>query len=297
LPDSVDKTNAGTALIRWEPQWTPVLDGRADADVGPGSPLWIDRYDVRLLLDSLLPRTNAGPAPSAAAAATARPLSPSGWSDLPSDTEDTFFFSPEEIEDYRRNKRRRLIDRGREERIRAILEREGKKDTGDDSDVWGGSNEEPDEAQKELLRRTAAHIASSPNPAQLEMRILANHGADRRFAFLKGRWSRAWRTAKEAARQQYRKEDEAKFSKSELNSQQPKGGSSLQGLVGYGDSDESGDESIDEKLAGQRDASEQQTHQEPESSGEEALKQARRERAREWSARRRVEQCSSEGKG
>ncbi|KAF9480272.1 hypothetical protein BDN70DRAFT_877776 [Pholiota conissans] len=50
------------------------------------------------------------------------------------------------------------------------------------------------------MRRTAVHLLSSPNPAQLEMRILANHGGDRRFAFLRGRWGRAWKLAKAKAR-------------------------------------------------------------------------------------------------
>ncbi|EEB88528.1 hypothetical protein MPER_13589, partial [Moniliophthora perniciosa FA553] len=36
-------------------------------------------------------------------------------------------------------------------------------------DVWGGSDEEPEDTQKDLMRRTAKHILSSPNPAQLEM--------------------------------------------------------------------------------------------------------------------------------
>ena len=80
----------------------------------------------------------------------------------------TRFFSPQKtlIEDYRRNKRRRLIDRGREERMRAILERDGKDDAGDESDIWGRLPMiiQPDEAQKELLCRAAAHIVSLLNP-------------------------------------------------------------------------------------------------------------------------------------
>ena len=123
------------------------------------------------------------------------------------------------------------------------------------------------------------------------MRILANHGADRRFAFLRGRWSRAWNAAKDAARQQYREKEEALKSETHL----PAGGPSLQGLVGYGDSD---DESAVEDTGDERTVSPAPQIRGPESSdGEEARKQARRERAREWSARRRAEQCSSEGKG
>jgi len=150
------------------------------------------RYDARLLLDALPEHA------SSHSASQPRPLSPTGWSDLPSDTEDTFFFTPFEIEDYRRDKRRRLIDKNREDRLRALAATE----EDENSDRWGGSDEEPDGAQVELMKRTAVHLHSSPNPAQLEMRILANHGADKRFAFLRGRWSRAWRTTKERARQE-----------------------------------------------------------------------------------------------
>lgn len=57
---------------------------------------------------------------------------------MPSDTEDTFFFTPYEIEDYRREKRRRLIDQNREDRLRAIAATEDNEQ----SDSWGGSDEE-----------------------------------------------------------------------------------------------------------------------------------------------------------
>ena len=164
----------------------------------------------------------------------------------------TRFFSPQKtlIEDYRRNKWRRLIDRGREERMRAILERDGKDDAGDEPDIWGRLPMiiQPDEAQKELLCRAAAHIVSLLNPVQLEMRILANHRADKRFAFWRGCWSRAWDTAKDAARQQYWEKEEATKSKTHLQARGP----SLQGLVGYGDSGESGVESAVEDAGDER---------------------------------------------
>src|SRR5262245_9501806 len=80
------------------------------------------------------------------------------------------------------------------------------------------------------MRRTAAHLCSSPNPAQLEMRILANHGGDKRFAFLRGRWSHAWRKVKLKVRNE-KEEEKQKSSESGLG-----------GLAAYGDSDgESGD--------------------------------------------------------
>lgn len=142
-------------------------------------------------------------------------------------------------------------------------------------------NPQPDDAQKELLRRTAVHIISSPNPAQLEMRILANHGADRRFAFLRGRWKKAWTLAKETVRQQ---EEQAR------KMEQPVNTSSIPGLVGYGDSDESGNESGVKMEAGSTAKTLGGCDDD-----EEVRKKARRERAREWSSRRRATQLSDEG--
>jgi len=94
------------------------------------------------------------------------------------------------------------------------------------SSVTRGSHDvkQPDKDQKDLMQRTALHIQSSPNPAQLEMRILANHGADRRFAFLRGRWSSCWKAMTDHARKESQKRDE------------PAG---LGGLAGYGSDDNS----------------------------------------------------------
>ena len=193
------------------------------------------RYDVRLILDSL-PTHPEERQPTS---------SPSGWSDLPSDTEDTFFFGREEVEDYRRDKRRRLMESVREERLKALAQLESANEP--QETCWASDEEvrvsdalrlidilrishlalnvkQPDTAQKDLMQRTALHIQSSPNPAQLEMRILANHGADHRFAFLRGRWSKHWKAATDHARNEMLKRDE------------PAG---LGGLAGYGSDDDS----------------------------------------------------------
>jgi len=82
---------------------------------------------------------------------------------------------------------------------------------------------QPDKVQKDLMQRTALHIQSSPNPAQLEMRILANHGADHRFAFLRGRWSRFWEAMTDNARETLKRDEPA----------------GLGGLAGYGSDDDS----------------------------------------------------------
>jgi len=174
------------------------------------SEIWLDRYDARLILDSS--STHLG---------ERRSSSPSGWSDIPSDTEDTFFFSRVEAEDYRRDKRRRLLESAHEERLRALEQLEP---TDEPQETCWASDEEPDTVQKDLMQRTALHIQSSPNPAQLEMRILANHGADRRFAFLRGRWPRSWKAMTDHARKETVKRDE------------PAG---MGGLAGYGSGDDS----------------------------------------------------------
>lgn len=126
------------------------------------------------------------------------------------------------------------------------------------------------------MRRTAAHLFSSPNPAQLEMRILANHGADPRFAFLKGRWSRTWRTAK--ARLKAEKDQE-------------KAGA-LSGLAGYGDSDGDDEEEAADGEDGEKLEDAQARGEGPlgggSGDGEEETKAARRARAREWAEKRRA---------
>jgi len=69
--------------------------------------------------------------------------SPSGWSDLPSDTEEMFFFPPEEVADFRNEKRQQLIEQAQEGRVKARLEEE--KQMLQDSvngERWGDSDEE-----------------------------------------------------------------------------------------------------------------------------------------------------------
>lgn len=77
------------------------------------------------------------------------------------------------------------------------------------------------------MDRTAKAIVSSSNAAQLEMRILANHGGDKRFAFLRGRWARAWGAARARAQEQKARDEKEAAGKAGLG-----------GLADYGDSDE-----------------------------------------------------------
>ncbi|KAJ7641526.1 hypothetical protein FB45DRAFT_358980 [Roridomyces roridus] len=247
---------SGNALIQWNPRnlhEPAAFPSDEDDDFAPPpqtvaqSSFWVDRYDARLLLDALPEST----------APQSSPPSPSGWSDLPSDSEDTFFFSPDEAEDYRQEKRRRVMDRAREERLKARREEDGEPEEAPE-DVWGGSDEEPDEAQTELMKRTAKSIVATANPAQLEMRILANYGGDKRFAFLRGRWKAAWIASKREAEKELQ-EEEAKRADTA-------GG--LGTLADYGDSDEEGSE------------------EQPQPQDEALV--ARQERAKAWAESRRA---------
>lgn len=166
------------------------------------------------------------------------------------------------------------------------------------------------------MSRTANHILTSPNPSQLEMRILANHGADPRFAFLKGRWKRTWAVMKAKVRKEMeekeREEKEAKEGK----------GKGLGGLMAYDDSDdedsdnagnaEKGDngdqqgqqsevptgmDGVDDAANAGVDIAPVDVVQEDKGTmdvGEEARKEARRARAKEWAEKRRLQKLASE---
>ena len=118
------------------------------------------------------------------------------------------------------------------------------------------------------MHRTATHILQSPNPALLEMRILANHGADTRFAFLRGRWKNAWEGLKAELLAQKEKE--------KLGGNG--GGGGLGGLAGYGESDDDEDSGIVDKDV---------EHKPLERADDEDVKVARRARAKEWAEKRR----------
>lgn len=141
------------------------------------------------------------------------------------------------------------------------------------------------------MRRTAAHLLTTPNPAQLEMRILANHGADHRFAFLRGRWSRAWRLAKGKARLEL----EAEKTRKEEEEAAKKSGGGMGGLAGYGDSDEEGEDEGEGSAEVGQDAAPIHTGA-PQASLEEddPVKAARRARAREWAEKRRAAKASND---
>ena len=147
----------------------------------------------------------------------------------------------------------------------------------------------------ELMRRTASHVVRATNDAQLRARILAHHGADPRFAFLRGRWSRAWALAQAEAHRDVLAEQEAQSS------------GVLGGLTGYGSGSDD-DDAVDEGADGDGDgvaepapvlgeeAPNVSSPQEAAQSEEQELalraaQEARRAKAREWAEKRRADKA------
>jgi len=160
----------------------------------------------------------------------------------------------------------------------------------------------------DLMRRTAAHTVRANNDAQLRARILAHHGADVRFAFLRGRWSHAWALAQAEANRAVFEEREKVQSAGTLG-----------GLTGYGSGSEEDDAEDDDggggggggdAVDGSSDnvtkhtqvlegaAEDGQARQEAQSE-EVALRvtqEARRAKAREWAEKRRAAKALADEK-
>ena len=85
------------------------------------------------------------------------------------------------------------------------------------------------------MQRTAAHLVGAANPAQLEMRILANHGSDARFAFMRagGRSWNVWLRVKQEAEAKVKRERESK------------NGGGIGALAGYSSDEEDEEETPD----------------------------------------------------
>jgi hypothetical protein len=133
------------------------------------------------------------------------------------------------------------------------------------------------------MRRTATHILSSPNPAQLEMRILANYGGDKRFAFLRGRWGHAWKFEKGKVI------TEIAAKKQLQDGEQNRAGLGV--LADYGDSDdEDEDEETDKNvtLSTESKGDGVVITNSSDTSTDATIKEARRARAKEWAEKRRA---------
>jgi len=104
------------------------------------------------------------------------------------------------------------------------------------------------------------------------MRILANHGADKRFAFLKGRWSHAWLILKAKIRAEREKKEQQK--KSGL------------GMLASYDSELDEDDRVSSEIG---ENGVEQDDAKVDKAVDETKKELRRQKAKEWAEKRRAQ--------
>ncbi|KAG8689238.1 hypothetical protein FRC08_011034 [Ceratobasidium sp. 394] len=156
-------------LVRDRPNLADAVERRDGAGGGRGglirwgeSEVWVDRcvHDFLgyIVLSSNVAGVNDGLfdarlllSPSSLSSPTREyddPLADVGWSDLPSDSEDTFFLTSREVAEYRHEKRKREMEQGRLDRLRALAEQDQdhdevyERDRAEEEAKWGGSDEE-----------------------------------------------------------------------------------------------------------------------------------------------------------
>jgi hypothetical protein len=123
------------------------------------------------------------------------------------------------------------------------------------------------------------------------MRILANFGNDKRFAFLRGRWSKRWNLIKVKARLETERNKEK--DQSDVMMEKNSAGLSLGLVTGYGsdDDDSERDDDMEEpgsiSLKGKNAAHDPPAELPDTTTVEEVAKEARRKRAKEWAEKRR----------
>ncbi|KAM0792996.1 hypothetical protein ACM66B_000491 [Microbotryomycetes sp. NB124-2] len=161
---------ANTRLVRWT--------GSIRND---DAPVWLDKYDALNLIERL-PSPQAPPSPTLSI----------GFSDLPSDSEELFYFDEATRQDIAQGKKRRKLEIGREQRMRELDQQQQQHEA-----TQSGQNDdeiEPPPKQLEMMRKLHQTLSSSAEPALLEMRIMANYASDPRFSFLRknGRYRAQW---------------------------------------------------------------------------------------------------------
>lgn len=142
------------------------------------------RYDAVHLLDTL-------PEPSTTYETSELQFS----EDLPSDAEDTFFLTSTEFRRYQKQKHLRYLEQVRDSR-KQFLEEQNTSSDEEKASTYRPSQEEsiPGSDQLAIMKKTASAVRAAKNPSILQMKILARHGNDPRFAFLNnGSFSELWR--------------------------------------------------------------------------------------------------------
>ncbi|SCZ90940.1 BZ3500_MvSof-1268-A1-R1_Chr1-3g02403 [Microbotryum saponariae] len=258
-----------TRMMRWEAGSGPGFDDR-EGDVQ--QVIWIDRYDALNLLSSL-PILEP----------TTTPLLPPdlGFEDLPDDAEEMFYFEPEEREAIERERRSKRLELGREERIKALKREEEEEEEEENED----EETEPSEIQLALMKKLHTTLSNAADPSLLEIRIMANHGRDPRFDFLRkeGKWSDVWERIKKG---------EPVGEEARRNAEENVGNGLGLGLNGYGSDseEEEGDTAAAEEEDKLKDAANEASIPTP-STEEDKDEQERRakkaEKIKEWARKRK----------
>ncbi|SGY30222.1 BQ5605_C002g01130 [Microbotryum silenes-dioicae] len=262
-----------TRMMRWEAGSGAGFDHR---EGDQQQEIWIDRYDALNLLSSL-PILES----------TTTPLLPPdlGFEDLPDDAEEMFYFEPEERELIERERKSKRLELGREERIKALKREEEEEE----EEEHENEETEPSETQLALMKKLHTTLSNAADPSLLEIRIMANHGRDPRFDFLRkeGKWSDVWERIKkgEPVGEEARRNDEENVGNGSGN------GLGL-GLNGYGSDseEEEGDTATAEEEDKLREAANETPIPTP-STEEDKDEQERRakkaEKIKEWARKRK----------
>ncbi|TKY87642.1 hypothetical protein EX895_003223 [Sporisorium graminicola] len=165
-----------------------------------------------------------------------------GWSDLDSDTEDLFYMTSDEAATFTHQKAKAAMEAQHTARL-AQLDSPAPSPPPPTSTTAEDAMPPPlSKSQFELMQKTAKVVSSSTNVSLLELKILANHGGDPRFAFLRTdggeqrRLGQIWKDLK-ARQGEVSYEEALKMCDDGGGRGQGAKSSSGGGLVAYGDSD------------------------------------------------------------
>ncbi|GMK59546.1 hypothetical protein CspeluHIS016_0801520 [Cutaneotrichosporon spelunceum] len=190
-PPEVEVPPPAAYLRAYEAELGPGLGFRAIPWAGDAAVL-ADRHNLLHLLPELPPSP-----PPRSRSSSISSIS-SSWS-VPSDAEDVFELSGDEVGLHAAARRRRWVDGLRAARLAEREAEDEREREQAEQDAADGRDESPPRDIAQLMAHTARTLAASPNAGQLAARIMARHAGDARFAFLRGRWEAAWARAKAEA--------------------------------------------------------------------------------------------------
>lgn len=137
-----------------------------------------DRFDAIHLLSSL---------PTKQQEVQGGQMHDTGWSDLDSDAEDLFYMTDVEAASFSRRKARTRLEMQHTLRLNTLPPDPASPPSPPpvSSPIQDDAQLRVSPTQLELMQRLANSLSTSSNPSQLELKILANHSSDARFAFLR----------------------------------------------------------------------------------------------------------------